>query len=420
MTNQKNIKQYQKIKLDDSQIINTKLESLENEVSIYKTNFPPLTSLENAKLIYPSNCLSNLTFNWVYQTLKKAKTKQIKVEDLGKISPSFNSEDFFNEIKAKWFQYNKSIKRIPLFRTILKTNLSQILQMLILSLVKSLLEIINIYLFRQILLSFKKNNQEQLIFPFPILIISMLLFKIIFIFLSRKCNFLVSFIGSKTVLQLNTLVYDKLLRTVTYNKNNYSEGELINYIENDSEKFGEFLADCPSTIIFPYQLCFYIYLLFQYFGPSFLFGFAGLIVMLIFIAYFQKSKTHFQKLHKKARDDRMNIITQAFNMIKIIKLYSWEKVFINKIEEKRRIEVELLKKINHQNLIIGALYWSGNIILSLISITFYSFFNHEMNTANILTSIYIFNSLSEPLNSLPLFFTSLKDSLISLSRIEKF
>ena len=79
-----------------------------------------------------------------------------------------------------------------------------------------------------------------------------------------------------------------------------------------------------------------------------------------------------------------------------------------------------MKKINHQNLITGALYWSGNIILSLISITFYSFFNHEMNTANILTSIYIFNSLSEPLNSLPLFFTSLKDSLISLSRIEKF
>ena len=119
-----------------------------------------MTSLENDKLIYPSNCLSNLTFDWVYQTLKKAKTKQIKVENLGKISPSFNSEVFFNEIKAKWFQYNKSIKRIPLFRTILKTNLSQILQMLILSLLKYLLEIINIYLFRQILFSFKKNNQE--------------------------------------------------------------------------------------------------------------------------------------------------------------------------------------------------------------------------------------------------------------------
>ena len=127
----------------------------------------------------------------------------------------------------------------------------------------------------------------------------MLLFKIIFIFLSRKCNFLVSFIGSKTVLQLNTLVCDKLLRTVTYNKNNYSEGELINYIENDSEKFGEFLADCHSTIIFTFQLCFYIYLLFKYFVHSFLFGFAGLIVMLIFIGYFQKSKTIFKNFIKK-------------------------------------------------------------------------------------------------------------------------
>ena len=34
-TNPKKIKQYQKIKQDDSQIINTKLESLENEVLTY-------------------------------------------------------------------------------------------------------------------------------------------------------------------------------------------------------------------------------------------------------------------------------------------------------------------------------------------------------------------------------------------------
>ena len=64
----------------------------------------------------------------------------------------------------------------------------------------------------------------------------------------------------------------------------------------------------------------------------------------------------------------MKETTQLFNIIKIIKLYYWEKIFLKKVEEKRKIEVDILIKITKFNVLINILYWGANILLSLISI----------------------------------------------------
>jgi hypothetical protein len=45
----------------------------------------------------------------------------------------------------------------------------------------------------------------------------------------------------------------------------------------------------------------------------------------------------------------MRTLTQAFQIIKIIKLYSWEKYFINKITNERNDELKYFKKTNMIN-----------------------------------------------------------------------
>ena len=412
---------YQKVTTKEPLLTERLFETLEIENPPVKDDISIQTSVDSTeyeKMLYPSNCFSNLTFSWAYPILKKAKKTQIKNDNIGRISSSLNAKQFLNELKPKWYGKYQFQKKAPLFRSIIRANLSQILTMIFCTTFKSFLEIINVYLYRQILLSFQ-GGKETPLFPFQYLILLMLASKFIFIFLSRKCDFLVSLIGSKTVIQINSLIYDKILRVATYNKSKFSEGELINFMQIDSEKFGEFLADCPSTLILPFQVGFYVYLLFQYFGYSFLFGLAGLLVMIAFLVKIQSEKLKIQKKLNIARDERMKIVTQTFNMIKTIKLYSWEDAFSNKILAKRENELDFLKKINSKNVYTNALYWSGNLILSLLSIGFYSLLGNEMNTANILTSIYIFNSLADPLYTLPGFFNQLQDSLVSLKRIEK-
>lgn len=379
-----------------------------------------ITNTSYDKVIFPTKFCSDLTYTWVYPTLKQAVHSQIKIDSLGKIGEHLNAKAFLNELKPRWYNKYQFQKRAPLFRAILRANLLQIVKMLTLTTIQSLFEILIIYLYRQILLTFQSNAKDQPILPLHYLIVLMLGSYFINNFLYRKSDFLIAIIGSKTILQINALIYDKLLKVATYNKGNYSEGELVNYIQIDSEKFGDFISDSPKTLIFPFQLIFYVYLLFQYFGPSFLFGFGCLLMMIFVLWCLQKKKLKLQKQYMKAKDERMKTTTQTFNIIKTIKLYSWDKAFIQKIQEKRDIEIELLRKTNRIHLIINGLYWSGTIILSVVSIGFYNFFGNQMDTANILTSLFIFNSLSDPLFVLPSFVNSLFESLISLRRIEKF
>ena len=58
--------------------------------------------------------------------------------------------------------------------------------------------------------------------------------------------------------------------------------------------------------------------------------------------------------------------------------------------------------------------------MSFVSICAYNYLNDEMNLSNVLTGLFIFHSLSDPLFLLPEYINGLVDSLLSLKRIEVF
>ena len=379
----------------------------------------PLLNIEET-LTYPTNFFSDITYFWIFKTLRLAVHSPLSLDNLGRIASFFNAKNFFSQLKPKWYEKYQYKNRGKLFRAVLRANLGDIIKMLTLTIIQALIKIGNIYIYRHILLTFSSSPTDTPVMPLTYLIVLMLTTFFFNNFMNRRSDFLVSVIGSKTILQINALIYDKLLRVATYNKSSFSEGELVNYIQIDSEKFGEFLSDSPKTIIFPFQLVFYVTLLFQYFGPSFLFGLGCLIGMQFLLWCLQKKKLSLQKMYMKAKDERMKITTQTFNIIKTIKLYSWENAFIAKIKKKREEEIELLRQTNSLFATINGVYWSGTIILSVVSISFYNFFGNTMDTANILTSILIFNNLADPIFVLPSFINGLFDSFVSLKRIEKF
>jgi len=116
----------------------------------------------------------------------------------------------------------------------------------------------------------------------------------------------------------------------------------------------------------------------------------------------------------------MKTTTQAFQMIKIVKLYSWENYFTKKIEQERNEELKYFKKINTINIFINCIFWSTGPIMSFVSICAYNYFNEEMNLSNVLTGLFIFHTLADPLFLLPEYVNGLMDSILSLKRIEIF
>ena len=402
-----------------------KLERLEietpntNYTSISVNNYEKVSQYKETKIVYPTNCLSSMFYHWVFEVLWKARKKTIKPHDLGNISASLNAKEFLNQLKPKWYGKYQFADKYGLFKAVIQANKGNIIYICFLIVVESTLDLSVITFFRQILLVFQGKGTEEPMLPLGQLTVIMLLAKFMIIFLFRKSDFQIDYIGTLASVQLDSLIYDKVLKAAQYN-NNTSEGELVNFVQIDSEKFCEFLTDSPSTLIVPFQLVFYIYLLFKYFGPAFISGFLVLVVLLIINAIYQKKRMDIQKEYMEAKDERMKTTAQTFNIIKTIKLYSWEKIFIDRIGEKRKEEMRLFSSMVNYDIVLNLIYWGAYILLSLVSIITYNLFHEQMDTANMLTSIYIFDSLSDPLYLIPEFITGLTESFVSLKRIERF
>ena len=402
-----------------------KLERLEIETpnsnysSISVNNYEKISDYKETKIVYPANCLSSMFYHWVFAALWKARKKTIKPHDLGNISASLNAKEFLNQLKPKWYGKYQFAEKYGLFKAVVQANKANIIYICFLIVVESTLDLSVITFFRQILLVFQGKGSEEPMLPLAQLTVIMLAAKFMIIFLFRKSDFQIDYIGTLASVQLDSLIYDKVLKAAQYN-NNTSEGELVNFVQIDSEKFCEFLTDSPSTLIVPFQLVFYIYLLFKYFGPAFISGFLVLVVLLIINAIYQKKRMDIQKEYMEAKDERMKTTAQTFNIIKTIKLYSWEKIFIERIGEKRKEEMRLFTSMVNYDIVLNLIYWGAYILLSLVSIITYNLFHEQMDTANMLTSIYIFDSLSDPLYLIPEFITGLTESFVSLKRIERF
>ena len=399
------------------------ISQLEIETSPYvKYNYTNKSFFHKFKKII-TKMISSLLFLWVIPTLQKGSNpnQPLKIYSLGEISPYLSAKRFLNEILPFWKQNSIEQKSFPLFKSIIHANSSSIIIILSLAVLKSVLALTTVFLFRQTLLCFNDKPKEVPIFSLNVTVFLLLFVKLTGIFVARKTDFLTQMQGAKTTVQINSLIYDKVLKMSNcLNDDNFSEGKIVNFIQMDSEKFSEFLSNSPNTIILPFQICFYFVMLFKYFGFSFMIGMTFLIFILGILFFFQKLKIKNQKQIMKLKDERMKITTQAFNMMKFLKLSSWEDIFKIKILEKRKIELDKLQEIQNINLLLNSAYGSTSTIASVVSITIFNMFNNTMDLNDIMTAIYIFNSMTDPLFTLPGFLNGLFDTFISMKRIEMF
>ena len=403
---------------------NIKNKKYANYKAIYKESFTPSESEDtnSNNYDYPTNIFSQIFFAWTIKLFRLAqKNGQLKVLNLGKFSGELSPDEFLKEILPEWEKMSSNNKSNPLLRAIIKASLWSLISIFFMCFLVSFLDIMTIIYYRQILLLFETRNKEtnvEIYFPLLTSIVILLSNKLFHIFLLRFFQFYSLKFGAKITIQINTLIYDKLLKISPYAP--ISEGNLVNFIQLDAEKLGDFFSYIPVTIVLPIKILFFVYLLFRYLGLTFIFGLIAIICILYYSVYSQGKRAFYQKELLKYKDQRMKTTTQVLNSIKIIKFSCWENFYYKRIKEKRKLELDYLKKMENLNLNVNGLSSSTSNITSLISILAYAIFSSEMSISNILTSLYIFNSLGEPFFLLPEYISGLLDSMISLKRLEKF
>ena len=371
--------------------------------------------------IEEGNFFSNFIMYWAYKIIHLSKLINIKSEYLGKLSYERSSEKYLKDIYYVWENLNyKNSCYCPLLWTSLRTNIKQIIIITICTIFISILNVASLYFFRVFVKIFSDPNiAGDWINKYDIVIgFLYLLIRFLHYVFQRKTTQYLNDVGNKSSVELNNLIYDKLLKLSP--SINIKAGDIYNYIQSDSHKLSKLMSSCPNIISVPFLIIMYNYLLFKYMGISFIMGFIVMIIFLIINYYYRKQFSIYLKLYLKKSDKRMGITTETFNNLKVIKLYGWDNFFLNKIQLARNEEIDALNERYYITTISQTLLWLAPIAMSVSSIGIYQYINKTFKVEDMFTCLAIFTSIQNPMRSLPTTFDIIMETITSMKRIEYF
>ena len=127
-----------------------------------------------------------------------------------------------------------------------------------------------------------------------------------------------------------------------------------------------------------------------------------------------------QKEVMKAKDGRMKVTTEAINDVKMIKLYSWQENFLERIYRRRSRDVASLRKGGFAvALLITCIYLFPSMMPAATFATYIGT-GHYLKYEIAVASLVLFGLMRGPLIQAPIFFGDLIQLMVSMKRIDKF
>ena len=412
----------QKIEIDEGETDNIIKELNNDEKQRLNKDSTLLNLQENIDIDYYSsaNCISSLFYYWAFKIIKLSHKVKITIQHLGKLSGKYSSLNFMTHFYHVY--YDLDYKTKGLVWSIFRSNICTIMLVLVLGLISTGVNVVQMMIFKAYVALFKEDqiNKTELI-VYVYYGVGFLLTKLINIFLSKKINEYQNFVGFKAGVELNCLIFDKLLVVSPSSRHNKAEtGEIVNYVQIDSNQLIRFVTMSPSLITIPISIFAYSFLLFDYLGISFSFGLGVLLIFLLINYFMQKTFKKLQKRRQANMDKRLRMTTAILFNLKVLKLYSWDDFFFDRLNHLREIELNTIRKIFNFRNSNQTVFWLSPIMTTIVTIGAYEYLNKETQIENIFVSLGVLNSLQEPVRAIAMIYTSFLETLISLKRIQKF
>uniref|UniRef100_U3INJ9 ABC-type glutathione-S-conjugate transporter n=1 Tax=Anas platyrhynchos platyrhynchos TaxID=8840 RepID=U3INJ9_ANAPP len=153
-------------------------------------------------------------------------------------------------------------------------------------------------------------------------------------------------LGLKLKTVVTGLVYRKILIMSNASRKAVTVGEIVNLISVDVQKLMDLIIYFNGTWLAPIRIIICFVFLWQLLGPSALTSVAVFLFLLPLNFMITKKRSHFQVhfAQMKHKDERAKLTNAILSDIKVIKLYGWEKTFMEKVLGIRKQELKALKR----------------------------------------------------------------------------
>ncbi|XP_054066663.1 multidrug resistance-associated protein 1 isoform X5 [Rissa tridactyla] len=218
------------------------------------------------------------------------------------------------------------------------------------------------------------------------------------------------------------VIYRKALVITNSARKTSTVGEIVNLMSVDAQRFMDLSTYINMIWSAPLQVILALYLLWQNLGPSVLAGVAVMILLVPINAVMAMKTKTYQVAQMKSKDNRIKLMNEILNGIKVLKLYAWELAFREKVLEIRQKELKVLKKSAYLAAMATFTWVCAPFLVALSTFAVYVTIdkNNILDAQKAFVSLALFNILRFPLNMLPMVISSIVEASVSLKRLRVF
>jgi len=219
---------------------------------------------------------------------------------------------------------------------------------------------------------------------------------------------------------LQSMMFKKSLLLSAAARHQVSNGEIENLASNDSQRVSFVYYFISYAVAAPIQLAVLMYLIYEEVGNAMWLALA--IPMLTFPL--QRTLGSALEKHNKAAleasDERVKLVQELVNGIRLVKYYAWERWFSQRIQEAREEELSSKFSIAMINAVNQVLLTAAPILSAVAVFLSYGYFvDEELTPSKAFTSLALLQQLRLPFMVMPFLISAIISANVANKRIWK-
>jgi ABC-type multidrug transport system fused ATPase/permease subunit len=143
---------------------------------------------------------------------------------------------------------------------------------------------------------------------------------------------------------LTAAIYEKALR-LNISGSKQTSGQLTNLFSVDAEAVQSAAAEASMLWATPLEVLVSIGLLFRVLGVATTGGVVFLLLAIPVNFWAVRAVNAVEEQLQEDSDERLNVTTELLHCIRVVKLFAWEKKFLEKVRSARKLEMKTLRKL---------------------------------------------------------------------------
>ncbi|KAG5882040.1 hypothetical protein JTB14_003438 [Gonioctena quinquepunctata] len=371
------------------------MENLEEKLEKCEKSQRQKNPRENA------NILSRLTFVYTWSLFSRAFQRDLEEQDIYKVVSSCSSEKCGSKLEKQWKIENQkkgspSIARLIWVRFGWRYVLMGCIEM-VWKITRSVLEPMAvsslISYFRPGQTDLKKNDA----YYYAGLVLILHFTNCIFI---QNYELWQQKLGIEMKVAFSSYLYRKSLKLSPSAVSEITFGNIVTLINKDVNTFVDSMQILNGTLIGTVQTIVICYLIYSKLGVASLIGIGIVFSTIPIQAYIGKWISKLRLQVGKKSDERLQMVQETLSTIKMIKMYTWEEYFKNKIDKARWEE---LKKMQIEFILKAAMIVFGNFMTKVgfyVLIIAYIWIGYSTDTTLVFYILSNFKNLKATMGSI--------------------